>query len=83
MGDMFQMYKIQNQKDQIYWCAEPTTWESRIKNRPQFNREIKPNMTQRENFFTNRISNSWNKILTIRSDKHGKQNKHLQKTGLA
>ena len=59
---MIQIYKIQNQIDQISWFAEPTTRESRIKNRPQLTKEIKPNTTQRANFFTSRVAYQWNKL---------------------
>ena len=61
-GDMIQMHKIQNQIDQISWFAEPTTRESTIKNKPQLIKEIKPIMSQRENFFTKRAANQSNKL---------------------
>ena len=56
------MHKIQNQIDQISWFAEPTTRESGIKKRPQLTKEIKPNKSQRANFFTNRVANQWKKL---------------------
>ena len=59
---MIQMYKIQNHTDHISWFVEPTIRETRIKDRPNLAREIKPNTAQRTNFFTNRVANKWNKL---------------------
>ena len=60
-GDMIQMYKIQSGRDHISWLANPSTRATRNKDRTQLTKEIRPNIAQRANFFTNRAANQWNK----------------------
>ena len=60
--DTIQMHKILKDSDQVTWFARPALRESRKLNRPPYYSELKPNMAQSANFFTNQMANHWNKL---------------------
>ena len=68
-GDLIRQFKIANRIDQIDWSSDQIIRQARGGNRPKLCKELKPNTSQRANFFTNRIVNPWNKLsdLTVSS----------------
>ena len=53
---MIQIHKILKGSNQVTWFAPPALTESRKMNMPQYCSEL------RAKFFTNRVSNHWNKL---------------------
>ena len=61
-GDLIQFFKITRGMDKVS-CNKELNWSTpRGLKRSQIRREIVSSCQQRHNFFTNRISNSWNEL---------------------
>lgn len=61
-GDLIQFFKITRGMDNVSWNKELNWSSPRGSKRSQMRREIVSSCQQRHNFFTNRISNSWNEL---------------------
>jgi len=61
-GNLIQMYKVVNNIDRINWHNKPILRPRAVRHRGHFVGEIIKNCEIRNQFFTNRIINHWNKL---------------------
>ena len=61
-GDLIQWYKIVKGFDKVSWINEPRLGHPRMGVRSQYILENVNNCLQRKRFFTNRVTEVWNKL---------------------